>query len=137
LHVRAADRVACGACAAAGGRIDAGEQLVEGSSLDGDAGGGIDQKGGEKSGDLHFFWISGLICVFKFYKICFMSAFWYLDWMGVMAESGHKAFCRQTFIGGNYGLLQVDSFLGVVVNPDFYGAVLFKELMIGKIYKRE
>ncbi|CBY32990.1 unnamed protein product [Oikopleura dioica] len=65
----------------------------------------------------------------------FMSAFWYIDWMGVMAESGHKAFCRQTFIGGNYGLLQVDLFLGVVVNPDFYGAVLFKELMIGKIYK--
>ena len=33
----------------------------------------------------------------------FMSAFWYLDWMGILAERGHKGFCRQTLIGGNYG----------------------------------
>ena len=66
----------------------------------------------------------------------FMSAFWYVDWMAVMAESGHKAFCRQTFVGGNYGLLQVDSnSKKILVNPDFYGALLFKELMVGKIYK--
>ncbi|CAG5080627.1 Oidioi.mRNA.OKI2018_I69.PAR.g9666.t1.cds [Oikopleura dioica] len=66
----------------------------------------------------------------------FMSAFWYVDWMAVMAESGHKAFCRQTFVGGNYGLLQVDSnSKKMLVNPDFYGALLFKELMVGKIYK--
>lgn len=33
----------------------------------------------------------------------FMSAFWYMDWLGILANRGHKAFCRQTLIGGNYG----------------------------------
>jgi len=33
----------------------------------------------------------------------FMSAFWYVDWLGILANQGHAAFCRQTLIGGNYG----------------------------------
>ena len=32
-----------------------------------------------------------------------MSAFWYLDWLGILANRGHKGFCRQTLLGGNYG----------------------------------
>ena len=64
----------------------------------------------------------------------FMSAFWYLDWMGILSAHGHKAFCRQTLLGGNYGLLQNTN--GTIeVNPDFWGAKLFTDLMRGNIVK--
>ena len=36
----------------------------------------------------------------------FISSFWYLDWLGIFAQENHSGFCRQTLIGGNYGLLQ-------------------------------
>ena len=31
----------------------------------------------------------------------FVSAFWYLDNMALLATTGYKAFCRQTLLGGN------------------------------------
>jgi len=62
----------------------------------------------------------------------FMSAFWYLDGMGVLMEQGHKAFCRQTLIGGNYGLLELKD--GTVKdNPDYWAALLFSKMMIGDV----
>ena len=45
---------------------------------------------------------------------------------------GHAAFCRQTLLGGNYGLLQNEN--GVIrPNPDFWAADLFNQLMIGDV----
>jgi heparanase 1 len=40
----------------------------------------------------------------------FVSAFWYLDNMATLAKHGHKRFCRQTLLGGNYGLLNHTSY---------------------------
>jgi len=66
----------------------------------------------------------------------FMSAFWYLDWLGILANRGHKGFCRQTLIGGNYGLLQNEN--GTIVpNPDFWAAYMFNEFMIGDVLEIE
>jgi len=58
----------------------------------------------------------------------FMSHRWYLDQLGMFAKYGHSAYCRQTLIGGNYGLLQREGD-GITVNPDFYGTMLFHHLM--------
>merc|ERR1712106_565467 len=58
----------------------------------------------------------------------FMSHRWYLDQMGYFARRGHVGYCRQTMIGGNYGLLQVNGD-EINVNPDFYGAHLFHRVM--------
>ncbi|GLT33928.1 hypothetical protein SLA2020_084810 [Shorea laevis] len=38
----------------------------------------------------------------------------------------HKVFCGQTFIGGNYALLNTTTF---TPNPDYYGALLWQRLM--------
>ena len=51
---------------------------------------------------------------------------------GTLAKYGHKSFCRQTLIGGNYGLLQNEN--GTIVpNPDFWAADLFNRLMTGHV----
>jgi len=62
----------------------------------------------------------------------FMSAFWYLDWLGTFSLYGHKGFCRQTLLGGNYGLLQNENG-NIRPNPDFWAALLFNSLMKGDI----
>lgn len=59
---------------------------------------------------------------------------WYLDQLGIFAQYGHSAYCRQTLIGGNYGLLQKTGD-NVRVNPDFFGAVLFHHLMGDSVRK--
>ena len=49
-----------------------------------------------------------------------------------LKKYGHAAFCRQTLLGGNYGLLQNEN--GVIrPNPDFWAADLFNQLMIGDV----
>ena len=58
----------------------------------------------------------------------FVSSFWYLNLLGIFAEKKHKAFCRQTLIGGNYGLLQLKGD-NIETNPDFWVAFLFASLM--------
>ncbi|KAL8161463.1 hypothetical protein V2J09_012952 [Rumex salicifolius] len=60
----------------------------------------------------------------------FANGFWYLDQLGMTATFDHKVFCRQSLIGGNYGLLNTTSFLP---NPDYYGALLFHRLMGSKV----
>ena len=64
----------------------------------------------------------------------FMSAFWYLDWLGVFSRLGYGGFCRQTLIGGNYGLLQIEKG-EYFLNPDYFGALLFTHVMKGHIVK--
>jgi len=41
----------------------------------------------------------------------------YLDQLGMASQYNTKVFCRQTLIGGHYGLLDTETFLP---NPDYY-----------------
>ncbi|KAF2303793.1 hypothetical protein GH714_023456 [Hevea brasiliensis] len=47
----------------------------------------------------------------------FVFSFWYLDQLGMASSYDTKTYCRQTLIGGNYGLLNTTTF---VPNPDYY-----------------
>ncbi|KAI5070349.1 hypothetical protein GOP47_0014692 [Adiantum capillus-veneris] len=60
----------------------------------------------------------------------FVSGFWYLDQMAMAASYGTKAYCRQSLVGGNYGLLNTTTF---EPNPDYYGALLWHRLMGTKV----
>ncbi|KAL2939937.1 Heparanase-like protein 3 [Bienertia sinuspersici] len=51
----------------------------------------------------------------------FVMSFWYLDQLGMAARYDTKTYCRQTLIGGDYGLLDTTTF---VPNPDYYRRVL-------------
>ncbi|XP_044486421.1 heparanase-like protein 1 isoform X2 [Mangifera indica] len=56
----------------------------------------------------------------------FVNSFWYLDQLGMASKYNTKVYCRQTLIGGNYGLLNATTF---VPNPDYYSALLWHRLM--------
>ncbi|CAL5372313.1 unnamed protein product [Camellia sinensis] len=56
----------------------------------------------------------------------FVNSFWYLDQLGMAATYDTRVYCRQTLIGGNYGLLDTTTF---VPNPDYYSALLWHRLM--------
>ncbi|XP_061337140.1 heparanase-like protein 3 [Gastrolobium bilobum] len=56
----------------------------------------------------------------------FVYSFWYLDQLGMSASYDTKTYCRQSLIGGNYGLLNTSNFLP---NPDYYSALLWHRLM--------
>ncbi|XP_057500817.1 heparanase-like protein 3 [Actinidia eriantha] len=56
----------------------------------------------------------------------FVFSFWYLDQLGMSAAYDTKTYCRQSLIGGNYGLLNTTTF---VPNPDYYSALLWQRLM--------
>ncbi|XP_014507098.1 heparanase-like protein 1 isoform X1 [Vigna radiata var. radiata] len=56
----------------------------------------------------------------------FVDSFWYLDQLGMASRYNTKVYCRQTIIGGNYGLLDTTTF---VPNPDYYSALLWHRLM--------
>lgn len=56
----------------------------------------------------------------------FVFSFWYLDQLGMAASFDTKTYCRQTLIGGNYGLLNTTTF---IPNPDYYSALLWHRLM--------
>ncbi|KAK3438122.1 hypothetical protein EUGRSUZ_C02741 [Eucalyptus grandis] len=60
----------------------------------------------------------------------FVFSFWYLDQLGMAATYNTKTYCRQTLIGGNYGLLNTQNFLP---NPDYYSALLWHKLMGSKV----
>ncbi|XP_042516627.1 heparanase-like protein 2 [Macadamia integrifolia] len=66
----------------------------------------------------------------KYVSHTFVNSFWYLDQLGMTSTFNHKAFCRQTLIGGNYGLLNTTTF---IPNPDYYGALLWHRLMGPKV----
>eukprot|EP00256_Glycine_max_P065244 XP_025979839.1 heparanase-like protein 2 isoform X5 [Glycine max] len=50
----------------------------------------------------------------------FLNSFWYLDQLGIASCYNTKVYCRQTLIGGNYGLLNATTF---APNPDYYSFV--------------
>ncbi|MQL92420.1 hypothetical protein Taro_025041 [Colocasia esculenta] len=56
----------------------------------------------------------------------FIDSFWYLDQLGLAAKYNTKVYCRQTLIGGNYGLLDTRNF---IPNPDYYSALLWHRVM--------
>ncbi|KAJ4961193.1 hypothetical protein NE237_021103 [Protea cynaroides] len=56
----------------------------------------------------------------------FVNSFWYLDQLGMSSMYNTKTYCRQTLIGGNYGLLNTTTF---APNPDYYSALLWHQLM--------
>ncbi|XP_028083119.1 heparanase-like protein 3 isoform X2 [Camellia sinensis] len=56
----------------------------------------------------------------------FVFSFWYLDQLGMASAFDTKTYCRQSLIGGNYGLLNTTTF---VPNPDYYSALLWHRLM--------
>ncbi|CAI0388783.1 unnamed protein product [Linum tenue] len=56
----------------------------------------------------------------------FVYSFWYLDQLALAASHDTKTYCRQSLIGGNYGLLNTATF---VPNPDYYSALLWHRLM--------
>ncbi|CAH1422440.1 unnamed protein product [Lactuca virosa] len=56
----------------------------------------------------------------------FVNSFWYLDQLAMAAKYHTKVYCRQTLIGGNYGLLNRTTF---IPNPDYYSALLWDRLM--------
>ncbi|KAE7997651.1 hypothetical protein FH972_002266 [Carpinus fangiana] len=60
----------------------------------------------------------------------FVFSFWYLDQLGMAAAYDTKTYCRQSFIGGNYGLLNTTTFQP---NPDYYSALLWHRLMGRKV----
>lgn len=60
----------------------------------------------------------------------FVYSFWYLDQLGMAATYDTKTYCRQTLIGGNYGLLNTQNF---VPHPDYYSALLWHQLMGRKV----
>ncbi|GMH72528.1 hypothetical protein TrST_g9854 [Triparma strigata] len=57
----------------------------------------------------------------------FTSSFWYLDGFGILSENSEQTFCRQTLVGGNYGLLQNTEQKDP--NPDFFALALWQNLM--------
>ncbi|XP_076956959.1 heparanase-like protein 3 [Bidens hawaiensis] len=60
----------------------------------------------------------------------FVFSFWYLDQLGMSSAYDTKTYCRQTLIGGNYGLLNTTTF---EPNPDYYSALLWHRLMGRKV----
>ncbi|XP_057873970.2 heparanase-like protein 3 [Cryptomeria japonica] len=56
----------------------------------------------------------------------FVFSFWYLDQLGMASIYNTKSYCRQSLIGGNYGLLNTTTY---VPNPDYYSALLWHRLM--------
>ncbi|KAG6587568.1 heparanase-like protein 1 [Cucurbita moschata] len=56
----------------------------------------------------------------------FINSFWYLDQLGLASKYNTKVYCRQTLVGGHYGLLNTST---LVPNPDFYSALLWHRLM--------
>jgi heparanase 1 len=56
----------------------------------------------------------------------FADSHWYLDAMGVKAASGYSAFCRQDFVGIDYGMIDCSTYQPL---PDYYSGILWSRLM--------
>jgi len=89
----------------------------------------------------------------------FISAFWFNHNLATLATAGYQAFCRQTLLGGHYGLLRLvpdihkneqkrrqrtnrgnelpKPRLRAVPNPDFYSAVIWNRIIGTRVLKVE
>lgn len=55
--------------------------------------------------------------ILKTFQVIILSDGRYLDQLGMASIYGTKTYCRQSLIGGNYGLLNTTNFKP---NPDYY-----------------
>merc|ERR1712166_437302 len=60
----------------------------------------------------------------------FGDSLWYVDAMAAKARNGYSGFCRQDYIGGDYGMM--DCLTGEPL-PDYGSALLFGKLMGSKV----
>ena len=56
----------------------------------------------------------------------FADSHWYLDSMAIKAANGYSVFCRQDFVGIDYGMVDCATYAPL---PDYYSAILWTELM--------
>merc|ERR1712146_713446 len=56
----------------------------------------------------------------------FADSFWYLDAMASKAAAGYAVFCRQDFVGIDYGLVDQLSYTPL---PDYFAGLLWSDLM--------
>eukprot|EP00037_Helgoeca_nana_P025144 m.271247 g.271247 ORF g.271247 m.271247 type:complete len:616 (-) comp26872_c0_seq1:41-1888(-) len=56
----------------------------------------------------------------------FADSFWYLDSLGVKAANGYSVFCRQDFVGIDYGMIDCSTYAPL---PDYYAGILWSRLM--------
>ncbi|KAE9594293.1 putative glycosidase [Lupinus albus] len=61
-----------------------------------------------------------------FFNVIIYTQHRYLDQLGMSSTYDTRAYCRQTLVGGNYGLLNSSTFMP---NPDYYSALLWHRLM--------
>eukprot|EP01116_Phalansterium_solitarium_P021898 TRINITY_DN7022_c0_g1_i1.p1 TRINITY_DN7022_c0_g1~~TRINITY_DN7022_c0_g1_i1.p1 ORF type:complete len:490 (-),score=174.57 TRINITY_DN7022_c0_g1_i1:327-1796(-) len=64
----------------------------------------------------------------------FVSSFWYLDMLGLLAQLKHSVFCRQTLMGGFYELIDHNTY---EPNPDYWLLLLWKRLMGNKVLQTQ
>ena len=64
----------------------------------------------------------------------FESSLWYMDAMGSLATQGHAVLARQALLGGDYELVDRDSF---TPNPDYWLAYLWPRLMSTRVLRVE
>jgi hypothetical protein len=64
--------------------------------------------------------------LFLYDCLCFVVFVRYLDQLGQSAKYDTKVYCRQTLIGGSYGLLDTDTFMP---NPDYYRQVTIMNML--------
>jgi heparanase 1 len=63
-----------------------------------------------------------------------LDALWLADWIGIMAEEGSSLFVRQTIVGGDYGMLDPETF---APRPSFLAYVLFRRYVERCVLKTE
>ncbi|CEL93533.1 unnamed protein product [Vitrella brassicaformis CCMP3155] len=56
----------------------------------------------------------------------YYSGFWYLDSLGMAAAQSYTHWCRQTLVGGLYGLLHNQTYAPM---PDLYTSILWNKIM--------
>ena len=64
----------------------------------------------------------------------FADSHWYLDAMGVKAANGYSAFCRQDFVGIDYGMIDCSTYAPL---PDYYSGILWSTLMSTEVLQAE
>ena len=62
----------------------------------------------------------------------FANSFWYMDSMATKATHGFHVFCRQAFIGADYGLLDCETQTPL---PDYYTSRLWMHLVVMSVLK--
>lgn len=64
----------------------------------------------------------------------YLGGLWWLDELGLLAQTGHHVVVRQTLSGMNYGMIESDS---LEINPDYWNSLLWKRLMGQDVYKTD